>query len=160
MNRVKIILILIMIILGVTGLILSKNKNMENYEIAQKNLETKIVLYFSDLETGKLTKEYRYVDINSIKENIAGTIINELLKGPNTEGLVSSVPYGTKVKYIKEEGDKIEIDFSKEYSGSSGDELQNLHKIYSVVNSLTEITEINEVEIKVEGKTITNKVRL
>lgn len=61
--------------------------------------------------------------------------------------------------YLQKNG-KIIIDFSKEFKEESEDELKNLHKIYSIVNSLTEITEINEVEIKVDGETITSKVRL
>lgn len=161
MNKVKIIAILILIIIGVTGLMVSKNTNNENNtEIIENELKTKIVLYFSDLENGELKKEYRYVDMDNIKENLAGTIINELLKGPSTEELVSCIPNGTKVNFIKENGNKIEIDFTKEYKEELEDDMKNLHKIYSVVNSLTEITEINEVEIKVEGEIITNKIRL
>lgn len=120
MNKVKVILILIMIIIGVTGLILSKNaETVNNDDMVQNKQETKIVLYFSNLETGELIKEYRYVDMKNIKENLIGTIIEELLKGPNTDELVSSIPSGTKVNSIKENGGKIEIDFSKEYNEGS-----------------------------------------
>ncbi len=61
---------------------------------------------------------------------------------------------------MEEENGRIEIDFSKEYENTSGDELTELQKVYSVVNSLTELTEINEVLIKVDGRVITSKVRL
>lgn len=120
MSRMKVIFLLIMIIIGVTGLILSKDdETVNNDEMVQNELETKIVLYFSNLETGELTKEYRYVDMKSIKENLAGTIIDELLKGPTGGELVSSIPSGTRVNSIKENGGKIEIDFSKEYGKGS-----------------------------------------
>lgn len=161
MNKVKSVLVLLMIIMCVTGLAISRNKN-NNFENLNQtnNLETKIVLYFSNPQNGELTKEYRNVELSSVKNDIVGTIITELLKGPSTEGLVSAIPIGTKVNSCEEKNDKIKIDFSSEYKENSGDELEELHKIYSVVNSLTEITEINEVEITVDGNIFTNKIRL
>lgn len=162
MNKVKSVLVLAMIIVCVIGLTISRNKNL-NDEISNQTttgLETKVVLYFSNPENGELTKEYRNVELSSIKNDLVGTIINELLKGPNTEGLVSPIPTGTKVNSCKEENDKIKIDFSSEYKTEEQNELEELHKIYSVVNSLTEITEINEVEITVDGNALTSKIRL
>ena len=161
MNKVKSVLVLAMIIVCVIGLTISRNKNLNDEILNQTTgLETKVVLYFSNPENGELTKEYRNVELSSIKNDLAGTIINELLKGPNTEGLVSPIPTGTKVNSCKEENDKIKIDFSSEYKTGEQNELEELHKIYSVVNSLTEITEINEVEITVDGNALTSKIRL
>ena len=98
--------------------------------------------------------------MEDIKNNMEETIIKELLKGPENIELISAIPSSTKLNSITLDGNKIVIDFSKEFKEEVEDELKNLHKIYSVVNSLTEITEINEVEIKVEGETYTNKIRL
>lgn len=162
MNKLKSILVLLMIIVCVIGLTISRNKNLNDEILNQTTgLETKVVLYFSNPENGELTKEYRNVELSSVKNDLAGTIMQELLKGPNTEGLVSAIPSGTKVNSCKEENDKIKIDFSSEYiCGGKQNELEELHKIYAVVNSLTEITEINEVEITVDGKILTSKIRL
>lgn len=160
MNKIKSILVLLMIIICVIGLTISRNEE-SNIELQSDNkIETKVVLYFSNPENGELTKEYRNVNLDSIKENLPGTIISELLKGPTTDGLVSAIPDGTKINYLEEEKNKIIVDFTSEYKDILGDELEELHKIYSVVNSLTEITEINEVEITVDGKNFTNKIRL
>ena len=116
MNKVKLSVLLILIIIGIIGLIISEEEMVVNGdEIEANNLETKIVLYFSNLKTGELVKEYRYVNIEKIKENLIETIINELLKGPKNDELNLAIPSGTKVNFIKQSGDKIEVDFSKEY---------------------------------------------
>ena len=161
MKKGKVIIILLMIIISVVGIIFSRKEESlnENIENISSN-ESKIVLYYSNLKTGELEKEYRYVKLEEIKDNMEETIINELLKGPKNQELISAIPENTKLNSINIEGGKIIIDFSKEFGINSEDELKNLHKIYSVVNSLTEITEINEVEIKVDGEILTNKIRL
>lgn len=161
MNKSKIVIILLVAIIGIVSAIYFRN-NGDKQEIVQnlEENETKIVLYFSNLETGELVKEYRNVRLEDVKNNMEETIIKELLKGPKNVELVSAIPNGTKVNNIILEENKIIIDFSNEFKEEVEDELKNLHKIYSVVNSLTEITEINEVEIKVDGEIITNKVRL
>ena len=153
MKKGKIIIILFMIIVSIFGIIFGRKEEEINENIQKSELnETKIVLYFSNEKTNELEKEYRYVALKDIKENIANTIISELLKGPENQELVTAIPKNTRINSISYESSKIVIDFSKEFASNSEDELKNLHKIYSVVNSLTEITEINEVEIKVEGK--------
>lgn len=161
MKKGKIAIFLLILIISIVGIISSRNRNNSNEEVEYiEKAETKIVLYFSDLEKGELVKEYRYVELDDIKNDIATTIINQLLKGPENQELVSVIPVDTKLNSILLEKEKIIVDFSEEFEKDSEDELRNLHKIYSVVNSLTEITEINEVEIKVNGKIITSKVRL
>ena len=159
MNKGKFIIILLSIIIAIVFGIISRDEKNEVIKFDDLK-ETKIVLYFSNPETKELVKEYRYVNIEDIKKDISNTIVTELLKGPENKELVTQIPKETRINSILTENEKIIIDFSKEFALNSEDELENLHKIYSVVNSLTEITEINEVEIKVEGKTLTNKVRL
>lgn len=161
MKKFKIIIVLLIIIIGIVGIIFSRNEEISN-ETNQnmESNETKIVLYFSNEKTGELEKEYRYVKIEEIKNNMENAIINELLKGPENQELTSAIPENTKLNSINIEGSKIIVDFSKEFKENSENEIKNLHKIYSVVNSLTEITEINEVEIKVDGEILTNKMRL
>ena len=162
MSKGKSMSILLVIIMIVGGILIVNNKEKVNqdYDIFLDETESKIVLYFSNMKTGELTKEYRVVNIENIKDDMPNTIINELLKGPGNEELTSTIPNETKVNSIVTEENKIIVDFSEEYARENEDELQNLHKIYSVVNSITEITEINEVEIKVNGEIIASKKRL
>ena len=101
MKKGRIILILFIIILIIGGsLIFRKEKNNNDYvENIEKN-QTKIILYFSNEKTGELEKEYRYVNIDEIKNNMETTIINELLKGPENQELTSSIPNGTKLNGV------------------------------------------------------------
>ena len=160
MKKGKVMLILLIVIISIIAILIFRNSEIENETSIIENAKTKIVLYFSNSENGELTREYRYVNMDDIKNEMPVTIIQELIKGPDNIELDATIPHETKLNSVLVEYDRIIIDFSKEFMEDSGDELKELHKIYSVVNSLTEITEINEVEIKVEGKTITNKVRL
>lgn len=162
MNKVKIITVLFAIIIAIVGTLLlnSNREETDNLSSMSNENQTKIILYFSNITTGELVKEYRYVNISDIKNNMPKTIIDELLKGPENDEFVSMIPSGTEVNSIDIEDSKIIVDFNMEFGKETENELENLHKIYSVVNSLTEITEINEVEIRVEGKMVTKKYRL
>ena len=104
MKKGWIIFILLIAILIVGGsLIRRKDENKdEHIENIEKN-QTKIVLYFSNEKTGELEREYRYVNINEIKDNMEATIINELLKGPENKDLVSQIPIETKVNNVSTE---------------------------------------------------------
>ena len=162
MNKSKVMIVLLVIIIAVVSILLSKKDKIETNDNGGviENQNTKIVLYFANPKTGELIREYRNVDVENIKNDMPTTIINELIKGPQNPELSTTISNATKVNSISIEKNKIIIDFSKEFKENTEDELKRLHKIYSVVNSLTEITEINEVEIRVEGEFITSKVRL
>lgn len=104
MKNGKIIVILLIIILIIGGsLIFRKDKNNKKYEENIEKNQTKIVLYFSNEKTGELEREYRYVNIDEIKDNMETTIINELLKGPENKDLVSQIPIETKVNNVSTE---------------------------------------------------------
>lgn len=107
MKKGRIILILLIIILIVGGILIFRKdgNNNEYVENTEKN-QTKIVLYFSNKKTGELEKEYRYVNIDEIKNNMETTIINELLKGPENKELVSQIPKETKVNKVSTENRK------------------------------------------------------
>lgn len=98
--------------------------------------------------------------LERIKENICKTIIEELIKGPNTSDYISTIPEETKINSISQEGSKVILDLSADYSQSGENSEKELAKIYSIVNSLTEVKEIDEVEINVDGKLFTTKTRL
>ena len=159
MNKVKLYILFILIIIAIVGMITS-NKKEKNIEKTVEEPQTKIALYFTNPKEEILVKEYRFVNLSEVKEDMAGTIIKELLKGPNNKELVSKIPSSTNVREINIEPNKIVIDFSKEFMEENEDDISKLHKIYSVVNSLTEIAEINIVEIHVEGNLYAEKGRL
>ena len=158
MNRIKTVLLLILLLIGVIGL-MNSNKKEEKIEVASEP-QTQIVLYYANTNTGELSKEIRYVSLSNIQKDLPGTIIHELLKGPTNTELSQTIPAETKVNSIKMEQNKIIVDFSKDFIEEKEEDIKRLQKIYSVVNSLTEINEINEVEILIEGKEYETKQRI
>jgi spore germination protein GerM len=118
----------------------------ENIKVVQ------LALYFKNTETQKLEKEYRFVNIEDVKDDIAGTIMRELLNGPTYENLVSLIPSGTKINKVEVGENQITLDFSKEFVDNKSSNLSDQTlTINSIVNSLTEMKEINQVIFLIDG---------
>ncbi len=144
-----IVLILIAIIVGVVLALPKEEKYDEEIEV----LDGKIVLYFKGTDAMQLEKEYRNVSMERIKNDMAKTIVEEVLKGPMLEGLQTTIPKDTTLRSVTIEENKIIVDLSKEFEeNQQNNEADSLLAIYSIVNSLTEITEIEEVEFLIEGE--------
>ncbi|MGE5545117.1 MAG: GerMN domain-containing protein [Bacillota bacterium] len=111
----------------------------------------KVQLYFARQEGNGLAVEEREI----IKvTGIARATIEELLKGPRTEGLKSALPAGTRLLDINITSDgTCIVDFSphiKEVSGSKAEALA----VYSVVNTLSQFSTVNKVSFRVEGEKV------
>jgi len=83
---------------------------------------------------------------------LAKQVVVELIKGPASSDLYSTIPEGTRVNEVYIADDIVYVDLSEEVfknhpGGSSGE----LMTVYSIVNSLTEISPIKGVQILVEG---------
>ena len=166
MNKEKLLIVLIIIaVLLVVGIKIVANNNLENIDktldISEiSGEETKVLLYFIKKDNKELASEYRYVNVSDIKNSMLETIMNELIKGPKSAELLNTIPEGTIVNDITQNGGKVVVDFSREFNQESDDESTKLQKIYSVVNTLTEIKEVEEVEILVEGESLGSKKRI
>ncbi len=120
--------------------------------ISQGEKGDTIILYFSDSEAEFVVPEKRGVDLKSGKST-EEVVINELIKGPETTGLDSVIPKGTRLISVETKDDVCTINLSKEfvdnnYTGSAGETMT----IYSIVNSLTELQGIKKVQFLIEGK--------
>lgn len=128
-------------------------QNQEKVEITEvPKLDGKIVLYFKGNEAMKLEKEYRNVSMKRIAENMAKTVVEELLKGPTNEELHSVIPADTKLLNVESQENTVILDLSNEFIEKQEGESNALLAIYSIVNSLTEITEIEQVKFLINGK--------
>ena len=128
-------------------------QKQEKVEITEvPKLDGKIVLYFKGNEAMKLEKEYRNVSMKRIAENMAKTVVEELLKGPTNEELHSLIPVDTKLLNIESQENTVILDLSNEFIEKQEGESNALLAIYSIVNSLTEITEIEQVKFLINGK--------
>jgi germination protein M len=108
-------------------------------------------LYFSDSQAMYLVSEKRKIP-QTTSLAMAKEVVVELIKGPASSGLYSTIPEGTRVNEVYIADDIVYVDLSEEVfknhpGGSSGE----LMTVYSIVNSLTEISPIKGVQILVEG---------
>lgn len=88
----KIILIIVAIlVIVVVGCCLNTNNTNDNFENLE-DLDGKIVLYFKNINTGEIDKEYRNVSMKKIRDNMPKTIVEEVLIGTTVENLVSTIP--------------------------------------------------------------------
>jgi germination protein M len=106
-------------------------------------------LYFSDSQAMYLVSEKRKIPPTT---SLAKQVVVELIKGPASSDLYSTIPEGTRVNEVYIADDIVYVDLSEEVfknhpGGSSGE----LMTVYSIVNSLTEISPIRGVQILVEG---------
>ncbi|NLL51576.1 MAG: GerMN domain-containing protein [Peptococcaceae bacterium] len=110
----------------------------------------KINLYFGDQQAMYLIKEERTV----IKSgNLPELMINELIKGPQGQDSVPTIPQETKLLSLEISGGVAYVNFSKEvktnhWGGSSGETMT----IFSIVNTLTQLPEIKKVQFLLEGE--------
>lgn len=123
---------------------------------SQANNEIKnipIKLYFSNKNDGKLVSEKRLVTKKEIMESPEKTIINELIKGPENQELLPTIPKGTKlISVTNKEGTAI-VNFSREFvDNHGGGSMGETITIFSIVNSLTELKEIQKVKFLIEGE--------
>lgn len=130
-------------------------KNIEEESIEIVELQGKVALYFKGKEAMKLEKEYRNVSIERIRENMAKTIVEELLKGPMNEDLYRVIPEDTKLLSVEIEGSLAKVNLSAEFVAKQEGEANALLAVYSIVNSLTEITEIESVKFMIEDAEMT-----
>lgn len=116
-----------------------------------------ITLYFANVDNTKLVKEEREIQ-TSESVPLQSYIIEELIKGPKTEGLLPTIPKEAKINDIKIKEGICQVDLSvdlksKHFTTSMSREMM----VYSIVNSLTEPVkqipaEIQKVAVLIEGK--------
>ncbi len=125
-----------------------EEKKEEVQPVPEEMIE--VNLYFSDSQAMYLVPEKRKIpQTNSLAIK---QVVVELIKGPASSDLYSTIPEGTRVNEVYIADDIVYVDLSEEVfknhpGGSSGE----LMTVYSIVNSLTEISPIKGVQILVEG---------
>ena len=113
-----------------------------------------VLVYFADDELMHLVAEERSVEV-SLNKPHERYIVEALLKGPQAEHSVPTIPAETKLRSVYFEGDMCYVDFTQEFVNKfeGGTSMERL-MVYSIVNSLTELTHIKKVKFLVEGDNI------
>ena len=112
-----------------------------------------VVLYFVDEQGQGLVAENRKIQISS-NIPLEKYIVEELIKGPQNNNNIHTVPPETKINDIKTKDGVCQIDLSSEFkSKHPGGSTGELFTIYSIVNSLTESSpKVRKVAFLIDGK--------
>ncbi len=110
-----------------------------------------ITLYFADPTASGLISEQRNVEV--LRTQLPQRIVEELIKGPETDGLIAAINKGTLLHSVQVTHGIALVDFGSnlEPLNTGGSSRERLC-LYALVNSLTELPEITAVKIAVDGK--------
>ena len=133
------------------GTVYPSNINKDVIDPNPATISHTLSVYFAN-EEGKLVKEEHSVRVSN-PNAVEKTILDELIKGPNSDTLSRTVPSDMKVNDAKTTNGVCQIDISfdpksKFFKDDRAKELM----IYSIVNSLTSEPQIKKVVIFVDGK--------
>lgn len=117
----------------------------------EQSRQTKVLLYFENIENGQLEIETKIIDANLLIENPEKKLIEYLIKGPQNDKLKKLIPDGTILNDVKIENGCAIINFSNEFLDYENEE-NKLKIINSIVNTLTNLKEINSIKILINGK--------
>ncbi len=126
-----------------------------------KYIQTELTLYFANADGKTLAKEVRQV-IYSNTLALERVVLNQLIQGPQSEGLVAALPKNLKVQGISLRDGVCYVDFDASFLEEPVSVLDQV-EVYSVVNSLTELSNVMQVQITVNGSsdvTLRNNVPL
>lgn len=117
--------------------------NVNSYE------KKELVLYFPDAAGTKLAEEKREI-VHSMDTSLERVVVEQLIKGPLTEGCRSAISPTTKILSISVNDDVCYLNLSSDFltpvQGTDGK-----LAVYSIVNSLSELTTVKKLQIAVEG---------
>ncbi|SOC13116.1 GerMN domain-containing protein [Pseudobutyrivibrio ruminis] len=115
-------------------------------------LSTNLTLYFASADGMSTVAETREV-YYSRNVTIERLVIEQLLKGPDSDELLSAIPPGTKLNSISvSESGVCIVNFDAAIESTVTGVTENV-TVYSIVNSLTELDNIKQVQILVNGDT-------
>ena len=104
-------------------------------------------LYFSNASGDGLIKETREVHYSS-NISMEKLIMEQLLKGPDTVGLKSAIPAGTKLISVSVVDGICYVNLDATFKNQDYSVMESI-VIYSIVNSLSEMASISKVQISV-----------
>lgn len=118
--------------------------------------EREVKLFFADSEASSLLPEKRFIRLGSGTRADAVALMEELIKGPQLEGLSPTIPADTRLLNAFSMADVLVLDFSQDLQANhSGGSAGELTTVYSIVNTMTQnLHGIKKVQILIEGQEI------
>lgn len=130
---------------------LGKEDIMLNSLGSESANSTPVTLYFPDKGLSHLEAVERKVSL--VDNSVEKTVVLELVKGPDSDKLMSTIPAETKVLSVETKDGICFVNLSPEFiTKHSHGTTAEAFTIYSIVNSLTEIAGVDSVQFLVEGK--------
>ncbi|PKM81180.1 MAG: sporulation protein [Firmicutes bacterium HGW-Firmicutes-14] len=113
--------------------------------------KVELTLYFGDDQAMYLKPEKRTVEKGGMP--VAELLVQELIKGPETDGLHKTIPDRTKLISLEITDGVAYVNFSKEaktnhWGGSAGEAMT----VQSVVCTLAQLPEIDQVQFLIDGE--------
>lgn len=114
----------------------------------------RVRLFYCDAGTGALASETRILQLYE-GQTKAAAVLEALLAGPESEGLVSPLPEGLTVEYVRADEGVCYVNFSAEFLENIPESIHAQEAMINVVvKSLRSISDIQAVQIAVEGETV------
>lgn len=110
---------------------------------------TELTLYFTDSFGTALYPEKREV-VNNINTSVERVVLDELIRGPEQEGLSPTLDKSTKLLSVSVIENVCYLNFDGSFL-SNPLEVKDYIPIYSIVNSLSELSTVNRVQISING---------
>lgn len=113
--------------------------------------EQQLTLYFPDSEKDFLYTEQRILTIG-MEKNICDFMMDELIRGPQEQNLISALPEGTRTNYVEVNGNICTVDLSQEFVLNKPETAaEERLALYTIVNSLCTINGVEAVQITIDG---------
>lgn len=120
------------------------------------SLQTTLTLYFASGDGTSLVKETRSVHYSS-NISLDKLVVEQLIEGPETSGLLATMPSGTRPINISTVEGVCYVNLDETFRNQNS-EITEQVVLYSIVNSLSELPDVDKVQISVNGDT-SGKVR-
>ena len=153
------ILILAVLLIAITVLLTSCNKNTDENNVEEVVESTESVtegvvyskVYFPDHENTYLYMELKYINKATVEEAVS-KVFDELKTGTEQEKLYAIISEDVNVLSVKIEENICTVDLSSGFITSNSDSSRKeMMALYSVVNSICALPGIDQVKINVEG---------
>ncbi len=128
---------------------LSASDFMDNISDVNAYEKSELTLYFADESGQYLQAETREV-MHSINTSMERLVVEQLLEGPETEGLKSTIPPDARLLNISVTDNVCYLNFDSAFLNNTLDVADEI-PIYSIVDSLTQLTAVNRVQFSVNG---------
>lgn len=128
---------------------LSASDFMDNISDVNAYEKSELTLYFADESGQYLQAETREV-MHSINTSMERLVVEQLLEGPETEGLKSTIPPDARLLNISVTDNVCYLNFDSSFLNNTLDVADEI-PIYSIVDSLTQLTAVNRVQFSVNG---------